>query len=118
MRPRPPFECVALILQGGDALGAYQAGVCEASTETNLHPDWIAGTSIGAINGALIAGNPPEARTCIPEGTPKCSGTATYSNSSVDCYLLMASRILFKALVAIGFRHHSAIHLVSALLRR
>jgi NTE family protein len=61
-RPRPPFERIALLLQGGGALGAYQAGVYEALTEADLHPDWIAGISIGAINGALIAGNAPEAR--------------------------------------------------------
>src|SRR5882724_7070687 len=61
-RPRPPFECIALVLQGGGALGAYQAGVYEALSEADLHPDWIAGISIGAINGALIAGNAPEAR--------------------------------------------------------
>jgi len=61
-RQRPPFECIALVLQGGGALGAYQAGVYEALTEADIHPDWIAGISIGAINGALIAGNAPEAR--------------------------------------------------------
>ena len=61
-RPRPPFECIALLLQGGGALGAYQAGVYEALTEAGLDPDWIAGISIGAINGALIAGNAPETR--------------------------------------------------------
>lgn len=59
---RPPFECIALLLQGGGALGAYQAGVYEALTEANLHPDWVAGISIGGINAALIAGNPPAAR--------------------------------------------------------
>ncbi|HSI41658.1 MAG TPA: patatin-like phospholipase family protein [Xanthobacteraceae bacterium] len=61
-RPRPPFERIALLLQGGGALGAYQAGVYEALAEANLHPDWIAGISIGAINSALIAGNAPERR--------------------------------------------------------
>ena len=61
-RPRPPFECIALLLQGGGALGAYQAGVYEALAAADLHPDWVAGISIGAINGALIAGNAPEAR--------------------------------------------------------
>jgi NTE family protein len=61
-RPRPPFDIIALVLQGGGALGAYQAGVYEALAATNLHPDWIAGISIGAINGALIAGNAPETR--------------------------------------------------------
>jgi NTE family protein len=59
---RPPFECIALLLQGGGALGAYQAGVYQALTEAHLYPDWVAGISIGAINSALIAGNPPEAR--------------------------------------------------------
>lgn len=61
-RARPPFECVALTLQGGGALGSYQAGVYEALSEANLHPDWVAGISIGAINAALIAGNAPEQR--------------------------------------------------------
>src|SRR5277367_5783454 len=59
---RPPFECIALVLQGGGALGSYQAGVYEALAEVGLHPDWVAGISIGAINAALIAGNPPESR--------------------------------------------------------
>jgi len=59
---RPPFECIALVLQGGGALGAFQAGVYQALAEANLTPDWIAGISIGAINAALIAGNPPESR--------------------------------------------------------
>src|SRR6266581_2903321 len=59
---RPPFECIALVLQGGGALGSYQAGVYQALAEADLHPDWVAGISIGAINSALIAGNPPEKR--------------------------------------------------------
>ncbi len=59
---RPPFERIALLLQGGGALGSYQAGVYQALAEANLHPDWVAGISIGAINSALIAGNPPEER--------------------------------------------------------
>jgi NTE family protein len=54
---RLPFECVALVLQGGGALGAYQAGVHEALAEANINPDWVAGVSIGAINSAIIAGN-------------------------------------------------------------
>src|SRR5271170_6447147 len=60
--PRPPFERIALILQGGGALGAYQAGVYQALAEADLHVDWVAGISIGAVNAALIAGNPPERR--------------------------------------------------------
>src|ERR1700692_3133741 len=59
---RPPFERIALLLQGGGALGSYQAGVYQALAEANLHPDWVAGISIGAVNAALIAGNPPERR--------------------------------------------------------
>jgi NTE family protein len=59
---RPPFDCIALLLQGGGALGSYQAGVYEALAEVDLQPDWVSGISIGAINGALIAGNAPERR--------------------------------------------------------
>jgi NTE family protein len=51
-----------LLLQGGGALGAYQAGVYQGLSEARLHPDWVAGISIGAINSALIAGNAAEAR--------------------------------------------------------
>jgi len=56
------FERTVLLLQGGGALGSYQAGVYQALAEAGLHPDWVAGISIGAINSALIAGNPPEKR--------------------------------------------------------
>ena len=54
-------ECI-LVLQGGGALGAYQAGVYEALGTAYHEPDWVAGISIGAINAALIAGNPPGLR--------------------------------------------------------
>src|SRR6516164_749045 len=53
---------VVLVFQGGGALGAYQAGVYQALHETHAEPDWIIGTSIGAINASLIAGNEPENR--------------------------------------------------------
>ena len=59
---RTPFEQVALVLQGGGALGSYQGGVYQALAEADLHPDWVAGISIGAFNSAIIAGNPPEKR--------------------------------------------------------
>lgn len=51
-----------LVLQGGGALGAYQAGVYEGLATAGFAPNWVAGVSIGAINAALIAGNPPERR--------------------------------------------------------
>ena len=60
-RPELPGQ-VVLVLQGGGALGAYQAGVYEAMHEAGVEPDWVIGTSIGAINAALIAGNTPEQR--------------------------------------------------------
>jgi NTE family protein len=53
---------VVLVLQGGGALGAYQAGVYQALMEGGIEPNWVIGTSIGAINGALIAGNEPQNR--------------------------------------------------------
>jgi NTE family protein len=51
-----------LVLQGGGALGAYQAGVYQGLSESGIEPDWVVGTSIGAINAALIAGNRPADR--------------------------------------------------------
>jgi NTE family protein len=57
-----PHQETVLVLQGGGALGAYQAGVFEALSEVYREPSWLAGISIGAINCALIAGNPPERR--------------------------------------------------------
>src|ERR1700742_1011708 len=53
---------IALVLQGGGALGAYQAGVYQALNEAGLDPDWISGVSIGGINAAIIAGNPVDQR--------------------------------------------------------
>jgi len=56
------YDHEILLLQGGGALGAYQAGVYEGLVETGVEPSWVVGISIGAINAALIAGNPPEQR--------------------------------------------------------
>jgi NTE family protein len=53
---------IGLVLQGGGALGAYQAGVYQALEEAGIMPDWVSGVSIGAINSAIIAGNRPERR--------------------------------------------------------
>ena len=59
---RPLPGQVVLVLQGGGALGAYQVGVYQALHDAGIEPDWVIGTSIGAINAALIAGNPVEQR--------------------------------------------------------
>jgi len=56
------FDTIALLLQGGGALGAYQGGVYEALAEENIEPSWVCGVSIGAVNGAIIAGNKPADR--------------------------------------------------------
>ena len=55
------YAHVALVLQGGGALGSYQCGVYEALHEAGIRPNWFAGTSIGAINAAILAGNAPQA---------------------------------------------------------
>ncbi|MBP1296438.1 DUF3734 domain-containing protein [Bradyrhizobium elkanii] len=57
-----PYEVVALVLQGGGALGAYQAGVYEGLHEAGIRPNWLAGISIGALNAAIIAGSPEAER--------------------------------------------------------
>src|SRR5271163_952213 len=62
LRPESHTKKVALVLQGGGALGSYQAGVYEALASSDYRPHWVAGISIGAINAALVAGNPPETR--------------------------------------------------------
>jgi Patatin-like phospholipase len=53
---------VVLVLQGGGALGAYQGGIYEALHEAGIEPKWVIGTSIGAINAGIIAGNPADRR--------------------------------------------------------
>jgi len=63
--PQPPMPLppqVALVLQGGGALGSFQGGIYEALHDAAIEVDWVAGISIGAINAAIIAGNPPERR--------------------------------------------------------
>ena len=59
VRPTSYDKRVGLVLQGGGALGSYQAGVYEALAASEYLPDWVAGISVGAINFAIIAGNPP-----------------------------------------------------------
>src|SRR5438105_3340733 len=62
VRPQSYDKRIGLVLQGGGALGSYQAGVYQALASSEYSPDWIAGISIGAINAAIIAGNGPENR--------------------------------------------------------
>ncbi|OYW05927.1 MAG: patatin, partial [Acidiphilium sp. 37-67-22] len=62
-RPASYDKTIGLVLQGGGALGSYQAGVYEALASSDYLPDWVAGISIGAINAAIIAGNEPASRT-------------------------------------------------------
>lgn len=59
---RGRYDKVALVLQGGGALGAYQAGAYQALAEAGCEPDWLSGISIGAINASIVAGNAPEDR--------------------------------------------------------
>ena len=74
---------VVLVFQGGGALGAYQAGVYQALHEARIEPDWIIGTSIGAINAALIAGNAPENRIArLEEFWRRTTRKQTWSLSS------------------------------------
>ena len=83
------YETVALVLQGGGALGAYQCGVYEGMHAAGLRPDWFAGISIGAINAAILAGNAPEQRVarlrefweliCDPAGSLSWSAFAVRS---------------------------------------
>ena len=63
-RPASYDKKVALVLQGGGALGSYQAGVYEVLADSEYLLDWVAGMSIGAINAAIIAGNPPGTADC------------------------------------------------------
>jgi NTE family protein len=85
--PSPPGQIV-LVLQGGGALGAYQGGVFEALHKFGIEPDWVIGTSIGAINGAIIAGNSPESRL---ERLTRFWDEVSY-RASLDALLLSGTR--------------------------
>ena len=69
---------IVLVLQGGGALGSYQVGVYQALHEAGIEPDWIIGTSIGAINASLIAGNEPENRLPRLTRVLEAHGAKTY----------------------------------------
>ncbi len=93
----PDHEHTVLVLQGGGALGAYQAGAFEGFAAAGALPDWVAGVSIGAINGALIAGNPPEQRVArLREFWDRVSAMSP----AVDAALLEPARPLFNRMSA------------------
>lgn len=93
-----------LVLQGGGALGAYQAGVYEGMAEHGFAPDWVAGVSIGAINSAMIAGNPPERR--IPRlrefWDQVSSGMPLIAPTFLDPLRLVFSHVSATAAMAFG----------------
>ena len=100
-----PFECTALLLQGGGALGAYQAGVYQALSEAGLEPDWVAGISIGAINAAIIAGNAPKDR--IPRLRE------FWESITMDAFQYMPPVI--KSLMTSSDAQHRALNCLSAM---
>lgn len=103
------YELVALVLQGGGALGAYQCGVYEALHEFGIQPTWFAGTSIGAINAAILAGNAPEDRVarlrefwdtiCVPAGVSAWPATSLYEAWAA---WMPPSETLSSAMAALG----------------
>ncbi len=122
---RLPFECVALVLQGGGALGAYQAGVYEALAEVGIHPDWIAGISIGAINAAIIAGNAPNSRvdrlrefwTQVSSGPWSCLGDSSSGVAKGDTARNLINAMSAGFAVANGARDFFAIRPVTPWLQ-
>lgn len=90
------YDQTVYLLQGGGALGAFQLGVCTALMEHGYEPDWIVGTSIGAINGAIIAGNKPEDRIAKLKGFWQRIATPLPS-ASFDSYGLEILRKQFSA---------------------
>ncbi|WP_314375498.1 patatin-like phospholipase family protein [Sphingomonas paucimobilis] len=82
--PLPPDLRIAMVLAGGNALGAYQAGVFEALHGAGISPDWVVGTSVGAINGAIIAGNAPSDRLSRLSDLWRPEGTGAITVSAWD----------------------------------
>jgi NTE family protein len=107
-KPNSPFgvkhDHSVLVLQGGGALGAYQAGVYQGMAEHGFAPDWIAGVSIGGINAALIAGNPPERRLeRLREFWERVSsGLPLIVPAQLDLVRLASARLNATAVVAFG----------------
>lgn len=98
------FEHTILALQGGGALGAYQAGVYEGLAEAGAAPDWVLGVSIGSVNAALIAGNPPERRVArLREFWERVSRGAPFvPPAMLDAMRPAFDRLSFAATVAMG----------------
>ena len=81
----PAYETVALVLQGGGALGSYQAGVYQGLHEAGITPNWFCGISIGALNAAILAGNAPEKRLeRLTEFWDTICGSALFPEWTVD----------------------------------
>ena len=95
-------EQVVLVLQGGGALGAYQAGVYQALMEGGVEPDWVIGTSIGAINGALIAGSrrSTERPHTMAQGLSAETPASMASTGSESQYVVSQSQMHRPALTA------------------
>lgn len=100
----PQHDCTVLVLQGGGALGAYQAGVYEALAEADVCPNWVTGVSIGAVNAALIAGNKPEDRVARLQTfwNLVSSGTPLIPPPAFDPWRLAFNRLSSTATAAFG----------------
>jgi len=98
------FDRVALVFQGGGALGAYQGGVYEALTEGGCEPNWLAGVSIGAINASIIVGNEPEDRLeKLREFWDLVSGRKIWSYTpDGDLFRLIRNKISAQMTMALG----------------
>jgi NTE family protein len=75
---------IALVLSGGNALGAYQAGAYQALNEAGWIPDWVAGASVGAVNGVVLCGNPPEQRVAALEALWRPGSDAALFHPAAD----------------------------------
>jgi NTE family protein len=96
-------ETRILVLQGGGALGAYQAGVFEALDSVGFAPNWVAGVSIGAINSALIAGNPPRQRAKqVREFWSRVSGKDIPLPAGMEMWRPMANKMSAATVAAFG----------------
>src|SRR5262245_58051660 len=104
----PHAEKDVRVLQGGGALGAYQAGAYEALAEAGHLPRWVAGTSIGAVNAAIIAGNHPDQRvsrlrTFWEEVSSRLLGCPLANDDNSRRVFNETSAALFAAVAVAGF---------------